>query len=113
MNRELVEKWVAALRSGEYKQTTGCLRDIGLYCCIGVSYNIHDKCNWDLDFEEEQYLETETLPRYIEDDYGSNVEVIHPITGTKQRLKYILSDLNDYRNYNFSQIADYIEATLL
>lgn len=35
------------------------------------------------------------------------------ITGTKQRLKYILSDLNDYRNYNFSQIADYIEATLL
>lgn len=31
------EKWIAALKSGEYKQGTGCLRDADdNYCCLGV-----------------------------------------------------------------------------
>ncbi len=32
-------KWIAALRSGEYKQAKGCLRDrdSGGYCCLGVA----------------------------------------------------------------------------
>lgn len=48
MNREVMEKWVAALRSGEYTQGTGDLRlaneDGSLsYCCLGVLCELHRK----------------------------------------------------------------------
>lgn len=33
---EVREKWVSALRSGEYPQTTGRLHDEDGYCCLGV-----------------------------------------------------------------------------
>ena len=36
MNQEIKAKWVAALRSGEYKQTTGYLEKNGYHCCLGV-----------------------------------------------------------------------------
>jgi hypothetical protein len=36
MTREQWEKWDAALRSGEYKQTGGGLNLDGGYCCLGV-----------------------------------------------------------------------------
>lgn len=37
MNKELKEKWVAALRSGKYEQGTGALRSVdNRYCCLGV-----------------------------------------------------------------------------
>ena len=36
MDKELKAKWVKALRSGEYAQGTGQLRDGDSYCCLGV-----------------------------------------------------------------------------
>jgi hypothetical protein len=36
VNPEVKTKWVAALRSGEYEQTTGTLSRDGAYCCLGV-----------------------------------------------------------------------------
>ena len=36
MSRENGEKWLAALRSGEYEQGKGCLYSSGKYCCLGV-----------------------------------------------------------------------------
>lgn len=36
MNPELKAKWIAALRSGEYKQVTARLRTREGYCCLGV-----------------------------------------------------------------------------
>jgi hypothetical protein len=46
MNREVMEKWVAALRSGNYAQGTGCLRHslsdgTPAYCVLGVLCQIH------------------------------------------------------------------------
>ena len=41
MNPEVKAKWVAALRSGEYKQTEGQLRDGNKFCCLGVLCNLH------------------------------------------------------------------------
>lgn len=34
-------KWVAALRSGEFKQTTGTLQNEDGYCCLGVLADLH------------------------------------------------------------------------
>lgn len=36
MNPQVKEKWLAALRSGKYKQTTGALHNKNGYCCLGV-----------------------------------------------------------------------------
>jgi len=37
MNKNISRQWTAALRSGEYKQGQGMLRnDGGDYCCLGV-----------------------------------------------------------------------------
>ena len=37
MNKEIAAKWTAALRSGEFNQGTGALRDMDdRYCCLGV-----------------------------------------------------------------------------
>lgn len=37
MKKEIADKWVAALRSGNYKQTTGMLnRNNESFCCLGV-----------------------------------------------------------------------------
>ena len=36
MRRELRDKWVKALRSGEYKKARRFLENEGNYCCLGV-----------------------------------------------------------------------------
>lgn len=36
-NPEAVKKWVAALRSGEFKQGSKRLKDDDKYCCLGVA----------------------------------------------------------------------------
>ena len=39
------QKWVEALRSGEYKQGVGCLYDSrhDKYCCLGVACKVYEK----------------------------------------------------------------------
>ena len=37
------EKWVAALRSGEYKQGIGCLQSEDGFCCLGVACDVFAK----------------------------------------------------------------------
>ena len=41
MNHAIAKQWVAALRSGQYKQTTGALRNGDSFCCLGVLCNLH------------------------------------------------------------------------
>ncbi len=43
MDKIVKEKWLAALRSGHYKQTTGCLRDNKGFCCLGVLCDLYIK----------------------------------------------------------------------
>ena len=41
MNKRIKKLWIDALRSGDYKQTDGQLRDANGFCCLGVLCNIH------------------------------------------------------------------------
>ncbi len=43
MNAEVKAKWVAALRSGEYKQATGALSEGNGFCCLGVLCDLSAK----------------------------------------------------------------------
>lgn len=36
-NNQHVQDWVVALRSGDYPQTVGCMKDDIGYCCLGVA----------------------------------------------------------------------------
>ena len=43
MNKEIKEKWLSALRSGEYLQCTGKLHDGVGFCCLGVLTDLYIK----------------------------------------------------------------------
>lgn len=46
MKKKIADKWVAALRSGQYQQARGLLRDDDGYCCLGVLCDISEKGEW-------------------------------------------------------------------
>ncbi len=41
MKRTIAKQWVTALRSGQYRQGTGQLRQDDKFCCLGVLCNLH------------------------------------------------------------------------
>lgn len=41
MEKRIKTKWLKALRSGKYKQTTRFLKDENGYCCLGVLCDLH------------------------------------------------------------------------
>ena len=57
MHKEIAEKWVEALRSGEYKQTTGKLANVERteHCCLGVLCEMAIKDGVELPVEQMSY----------------------------------------------------------
>ncbi len=120
MNKEIKEKWLTSLRSGEYQQGRTKLRDINNnYCCLGVLCDLYRKetnngewdskaINGDYHFKiknthrcsaitlTEQVFEWAELP-------SSNPELML----INEKTNLIL--LNDELKYDFNQIADLIE----
>lgn len=94
MDAELKRKWIAALRSGEWKQCRERLTDGEGYCCLGVLHKI-------LTGEE---------PPWLWGDKGQGIEKPKQINLKPLSIKH-LSDRND-EGQSFSEIADYIEANL-
>jgi hypothetical protein len=109
MDKGIAERWVAALRSGEYEQTTQNLRDYEGFCCLGVLCDIHrveqGTMDWDDDF-----------------DYGGDTDRrgdVLPLpvllwAGMKNQSGTVGSDfslvgLNDDDGKTFPEIADVIE----
>ncbi len=43
MFKHIKDLWVAALRSGQYAQTTGTLKDDKGYCCLGVLCDLYQR----------------------------------------------------------------------
>jgi len=108
MNKEVKQKWIKALRSGRYKQTQGVLRekcnnDKDSFCCLGVLCNVLNRRKWKKDYNG----------YYSYDSYEDVVplDVRKEIGLTESKQNKFLS-LNDEENYNFKQIADYIEKKL-
>lgn len=95
---EFKEKWVAALRSGEYKQTTcQMFGSDGSYCCLGVAAHLLGMT----DVSADPYMK---LPEAINGGFENPT------------AKYLMQ-MNDgngsfTESAPFSEIADYIEANL-
>lgn len=137
MNKDVADRWVAALRSGNYQQGRGALasreRDTSKgelefgpdkYCCLGVLCEIA--------LQERVPIETvESSPGNVigprsdqwmrSRSYDVATDFLPPSvqswagmetndgTPTNDVGEPSLSDLNDDDHYSFSQIADFIE----
>lgn len=100
MKKALKAKWVAALRSGEYKQTTGQLvhesvRGNLSYCCLGVLCEISPRVK-----ELNTYHDTILGDRAV--DYA----------GFTMSQSNLLQSMNDDGGNGFKRIATYIEKNL-
>lgn len=111
---ELQDRWIAALRSGEYGQTSKQLRHGNNYCCLGVACTIYDPFAWREDvFLNNAYY----LPEIVSNAYGLNE--MDPIIGLSDEEAIAvglppdgtisLSDLNDRHGWSFERIANFVE----
>lgn len=116
------KKWVAALRSGEFSQTQGHLRDYKGYCCLGVACELYrretGKGVWDEHLGEHQrYLRFNLTEDGREVAYGTALPApVRDWLGLNGKsggyddgyLGTSLSNQNDNR-VSFTKIADIIE----
>ncbi len=112
MNQDIKKQWVNALRSGEYKQTEGQLKDSVGYCCLGVLCDLHAKAGLDK-WVGNSYGEG------IQETYGSTalVRLWSGIDALKTTYVLINGRNNSLANHNdngatFLEIADAIEEQL-
>jgi hypothetical protein len=104
VDAQIKQKWIEALRSGNYEQTTGSLREGNRYCCLGVLCAIQGS-----NFQEFPELETGELTSDDEDneyDYSAGLTSAQCI---------VLTDMNDGLDCeprSFDHIAGYIQAMI-
>lgn len=84
--KEFAEKWVAALRSGEYKQSYEDYENDGCYCTAGVGYEVNG-----------YQPKGDKLLNFPDKD---------PLTG---KLFHEIVTMNDEQKLPFAEIADWIE----
>jgi len=104
MKSDVKKKWIDALRSGDYKQTTHVLRKGNSYCCLGVLCDVMD-CKWEKDTEcyvahYDNDSEYSILPNTV-------MKEVH--IHTDEEIK--LTNMND-SGADFDEIADWIEENL-
>ena len=108
MLNENAKKWVAALRSGQFKQAKHSLKTSTGYCCLGVACHV---------------LGEEVLPL---EDWEDEVELSHAAAAllglrttsgaftrsllTNGGYQSSLTGLNDHGGKTFAEIADIIES---
>lgn len=113
MKKEVAKKWVDALRSGNYLQAHGRIRDkcpVGgyRYCCLGVLTKLAE----DEGIEVPSWYTTllpKTVQKWAEMDGNpmlKSPEGEHELSKSAIRL-------NDQMQLSFLEIADWIEATFL
>ena len=101
--------WAAALRSGKFKQGKGALCDRGLYCCLGVAFEVLVDEPWVTHGDSMRLWgirdgadnQTAYLPDRIKDEIGLEAEDVAELVS-----------MNDSGDASFDEIANHIEANL-
>lgn len=123
MNRQVVEEWIRRLRSGEYQQTQGRLKDeSGGYCCLGVlCQQYHELTGSGRGFQELAAVRFDgsKLIGFDPEDPNSHAyakydppETVMRYAGLPGPLIQTLETMNDEQNMTFGEIADYLEQLL-
>lgn len=114
IHKTRIRKWIAALRSGTYKQGMGQLKNGDAYCCLGVACDLYRKVTRKGRWEKDRCAETEAfrlgskghafnLPGFVA-DWLFGKSLCHPIIMDIQ-----FTYLNDTKCWNFTEIAAVIE----
>lgn len=108
MNKEIADRWVAALRSGDYAQGRGKLRRGSRYCCLGVLCDISEVGVW---------TKIDGIDGYYATSEGTDTTTVGTLVKQWSGLKTVvgrgpegvaLTDMND-TGASFATIAEYIE----
>jgi hypothetical protein len=102
MNPDVKALWVAALRSGEYKQGKRQLRNRGKFCCLGVLCDLAVKA--EVIGLRDYYASDGFPPDVVEEWAGFDAQETFP---GGRRL-----DVTNDNGAAFDEIADIIEAHL-
>ena len=121
LNKKQFNKWVKALRSGEFKQTQYSLQDEKGYCCLGVACKVLIPDNKINKRKYNNDLMSGGIPSWqpyapdwlkgINDDFKDKMDYKfenNQITD-KYKMNYSLGRLNDELLMTFDEIADCLE----
>jgi hypothetical protein len=104
MDKAVKEKWITALRSGEFKQAKGALKEAtdegAKYCCLGVLATIQGVDPYSVQSKEGEYLSEE---------FGKELGLDFDV---QQKLARMNDGTFNRSSHSFSQIADYIKEQL-
>ena len=106
MNPKVKSRWLAALRSGEYKQVIGALRNGNGFCCLGVLTDLRQRElgeTWRTNPDESELTSSEGYVCYLSPAIKEWSEI--------KSVGLTLSSMND-RGDTFDEIAAYIEENL-
>lgn len=105
MNEDIKRRWVAALRSGKYKQGKDWLRRDDEYCCLGVLCDLYAAENgsagWDF------FTEEKLPPNFV-----CNWAELNGDDPYIDSVGLCITSMNDSGEYNFNDIAQLIEDEL-
>jgi hypothetical protein len=114
MRKEVADLWVAALRSGDYQQTTLQLRDVDGFCCLGVLCDLHAKQTGQGKWSSDGYYntgdETDGVIPTPEVSAWAGLGDRSPCVSVDGHGTDLITALNDDDGYTFMQIADLIES---
>jgi hypothetical protein len=113
MNKNIMKKWVKALRSGKYRKTTGDLCKVAQngnksYCCLGVLTDLYNKENKRCPVET---VGEKDLSHWVMDWSGMHSSFGSLKYGYSDKTITSLSELNDCNKAkrSFKRMADIIE----
>lgn len=103
MDEAVKSKWLEALRSGQYRQGRGALRDNqDGFCCLGVLCDIIDKDQWNKDSD---FWLWKTRSGGVPDEVADEI-------GLPRSVSYRLATHNDQDDWSFEELANLIEKIL-
>jgi hypothetical protein len=111
MNPQIKQKWVSALRSGEYQQTQRRLHDENGFCCLGVLCDLYGKEN------NKEWQHNEVVGYFYENHSFSLPSSVVKWAGVEDSNPFVnggidtLGGLND-KGFTFNEIAYVIEENL-
>lgn len=112
MNKENVDLWVKALRSGEYKQCKHYLSLDDGYCCLGVACEVYQKYGPG-DLEKETYYDYRGKVTTYNNENAGLPNKVSDWLGIRRGQSLANGEgpisLNDSGTHTFDMIADKIE----
>ncbi len=108
INKEMIIKWIEALRSGKYKQGRDLLRKDDEYCCLGVACDIF-KSDINGDWVKPVMGGRMSFKAGLIDVLYDIPPILKDKLGLPDKVRNHMVSMNDSFDKNFNEIADYLE----